>query len=214
MRYNASVVSTLRLFVLRHGETDSSRTRRFTGACDVGLTARGQQQADAAAVALAGLPVHAVYASPMERTRSFAEVIAKPHQIPVQLDARFAEMRFGDWEGLTRDEAATAHPDLYAGWRRAPETVTPPGGEPLSSVAARVAAGIGELPSRHPDQTVVLVTHAIVVRLIVLEALGLPADRLWSVDASPGGLTEVEYRPGWVTVHRMNTRSHLDGVPA
>ena len=57
-----------------------------------------------------------------------------------------------------------------------------------------------------------LVTHAIVIRLIVLGALGLDPDRLWSVDASPGGLSEIEYRPGWVTVHRMNTLSHLEGV--
>jgi broad specificity phosphatase PhoE len=207
-------VSTLRLFVLRHGETEWSRTRRFTGARDIGLTGRGQQQAEAAGAVLTGLAIHAVYASPLERTRTFAELIAKPHQLPVHADARFAEMRFGDWEGLTRDEAAAADPGLYTDWRRAPATVTPPRGEPLAAVAARVAGGMADLRSRHADETIVLVTHAIVVRLIVLDALGLPAERLWSVDASPGGLTEIEYRPGWVTVHRMNTLSHLDGVPA
>jgi alpha-ribazole phosphatase len=81
-------------------------------------------------------------------------------------------------------------------------------------VAARVAAAVADVQARHPDQTVALVTHAIVVRLIVLAALGLGADRLWSVEASAGGLTEIEYRPGWVTVHRMNTLSHLDGLLA
>jgi probable phosphoglycerate mutase len=90
--------------------------------------------------------------------------------------------------------------------------MTSPGGESLTAVAARVADGIAALQAAHPDETVALVTHAIVVRLIVLAALGLDAERLWAVDASPGGLTEIEYRPGWVTVHRMNTLSHL--VPA
>jgi broad specificity phosphatase PhoE len=61
---------------------------------------------------------------------------------------------------------------------------------------------------------VVLVSHAIVIRLIVLEALGLPPDRLWSLDASPGGITEIEYLPGWTTVHRMNTLAHLRGLDA
>ena len=84
----------------------------------------------------------------------------------------------------------------------------------MLTVAARVADGVTALQTAHPDGTVALVTHAMVVRLIVLAALGLAPDRLWSVDASPGGLTEIEYRPGWVTVHRMNTLSHLEGITA
>ena len=211
VRYNASVVSVLRLFVLRHGETEFSRTRRFTGARDVGLTTLGQRQAEAAA-AVVPTPLHAIYASPLERARTSAEIVAKPHQLAVRLEPRFAEMGFGTWEGLTREEAAAMTPSLYDAWRRAPRSVTPPGGEPLTTVAARVADGIADLQVRHRDETVALVTHAIVVRLIVLGALGLDPDRLWSVDASPGGLTEIEYRPGWITVHRMNTLSHLEGV--
>ena len=213
MRYNASVVSVLRLFVLRHGETEWSRARRFTGARDIGLTALGQRQAEAAAAALP-TPLAAIYASPLERARTSADVIAKSHDLSVRLDPRLAEMGFGDWEGLTRDEAAAKTPALYDAWRRRPRAVTPPGGEPLAAVAARVAEFIAAVQADHPDATIVLVTHAIVIRLIVLGALGLDEDRLWSVDASPGGLTEIEYRPGWVTVHRMNTLSHLDGVPA
>jgi broad specificity phosphatase PhoE len=204
----------MRLFVLRHGETEWSRTRRFTGARDIALTARGQQQAEAASAALAGLTVHGVYASPLERARTSAEVIAKPHQLAVEVDARFTEMRFGEWEGLTREEAAATTPGIYEQWRRTPSLAVPPGGEGLPAVGVRVGAAMADLQARHTDQTVVLVTHAVVIRLIVLAALGLPVDRLWSVDASPGGLTEIEYRPGWVTVHRMNTLSHLDGVPA
>jgi probable phosphoglycerate mutase len=202
----------LRLFVLRHGETESSRDRRFTGGRDVALTPAGQRQAEAAAAALATVGLQAVYASPLERTRASAEAIAKSYRVPVRLDARFAEMRFGPWEGLTFTEAAAKTPALYAQWRTAPHGVTLPGGESLTTVAARVADGIAALQAAHPDETVALVTHAIVVRLIVLAALGLDVDRLWSVDASPGGLTEIEYRPGWVTVHRMNTLSHLEGV--
>ena len=84
----------------------------------------------------------------------------------------------------------------------------------MTAVAARVADGLAALQAAHPDGTVTLVTHSMVVRLTVLAALGLAPDRLWSIDASPGGLTEIEYRPDWVTVHRMNTVSHLDGVLA
>jgi broad specificity phosphatase PhoE len=204
----------LRLFVLRHGETESSRARRFTGGRDVPLTALGQRQAEAAALTLTSVALDAVYGSPLERARTTAERIAKPHQLTVRQDPRFAEMRFGDWEGLTYAETAATTPALYARWRTAPHEVTPPDGEALTDVAARVADGIAAVQASHADGTVALVTHAIVVRLIVLAALGLDASRLWSVDDSPGGLTEIEYRPGWVTVHRMNTLSHLEGISA
>ncbi len=204
----------MRLFVLRHGETEWSRERRFTGGRDVALTPAGQAQAEAASTALASTPLQAVYTSPLERARTSAEVIAKSQHLPVRLDARFAEMRFGRWEGLTLEHAAAEAPALYAAWRATPHTAAPPDGESLVSVAARVAEGIADLQAAHAGETVVLVTHAIVVRLIVLAALGLDAERLWSIDASPGGLTEIEYRPGWVTVHRMNTLSHLTRAAA
>jgi alpha-ribazole phosphatase len=203
-------VSTLKLFVLRHGETESTRDRRFTGRRDVTLTAAGQAQAEAAAALLATTALDAVYASPLERTRTFAEAIAKPHRLTVRLDRRFVEMSFGTWEGLTWDEVTALSPAGYASWRSAPHETVPPDGETLAAVAARTAEGIAALQKSHPGGTVALVSHAVVIRLIVLGALGLPPARLWSIDASPGGLTEIEYREGWVTVHRMNTRSHLE----
>lgn len=207
-------MSVLRLFVLRHGETESSRERRFTGGRDVALTPAGERQAEAAAAVLATVGLQAVYTSPLARTRGSAEIIAKLARVPVRVDPRFAEMRFGEWEGLTFREAAARTPELYARWQAAPHDTTPAGGEPVTSVAARVAEGIAALQAEHPEGTVALVTHAMVVRLIVLAALGLGPDRLWSVDASAGGLTEIEYRAGWVTVHRMNTVSHLETAPA
>src|SRR4029453_3604701 len=84
----------------------------------------------------------------------------------------------------------------------------------LEAVATRVAAGIAALCEAHEGEAVVVVSHAIVTRLIVLAALGLGPDRLWSVDASPAGITEIEYQDNWVTVHRMNTLIHLDGLDA
>ncbi len=75
-----------------------------------------------------------------------------------------------------------------------------------------MAAGLEELREAHAGQTVVLVSHAIVARVIVLAALGLGLDRLWTVDAAPAGITEIEYQPDWATVHRMNTVAHLDTV--
>src|SRR2546425_8347023 len=80
---------SLRLFVIRHGATDWSRERRFAGWRDVRLSDEGRRQCAAVAQALAGTNAAAVYASPLERTRVSAEVIAKPHRLTVQLADAF-----------------------------------------------------------------------------------------------------------------------------
>jgi broad specificity phosphatase PhoE len=205
-------VKPLRLLTVRHGETDSARERRFAGSRDVALTPRGRRQGEAVARALAGAHAAVVYASPLGRARESAELIAAPSGLPVRVEPAFREMAFGEWEGLTRAEVEQRYPGALAGWAASPHLVQPPGGERLDEVAARVRAGLSALADAQGGQTVVLVSHAIVVRLIVLEALGLGPDRLWSVDASPAGITEIEYVDGWTTVHRMNTLIHLDAL--
>jgi len=205
-------VGKLRVFVIRHGESTWVRERRFAGSRDVPLTDTGRRQCAAVARALAATGVAAIYASPLERARASAEVIAEPHRLPVRIVPAFAEMAFGAWEGLTRDEIRARFPEGWEQWRSAPHLCAPLGGETVSKVAERVGAGLTELQQAHADQTIVLVSHSIVMRVMVLAALGLGLDRLWTVDAAPAGITEIEYEPDWATVHRMNTVSHLDGV--
>jgi len=200
---------SLRLFVLRHGETVFTRERRFAGWRDVPLTDAGLRQSEAAAAALSGVAISAVFASPLERARTSAEAVAKPHRVAVQIMPAFRELGFGAWEGRTRAEVEAAEPALYDVWRTAPDRFTAPGGESLPAVAKRVAEGIETLRADHDGESVVLVTHAVVIRLIVLDGLGLGPARLWSIDASPAGITVLEYRDDWVTVHRMNTLAHL-----
>ena len=161
------------------------------------------------AQALAAPAMTALYSSPLERCRASADIVAKPHRLDVRIEPAFREMGFGAWEGLTRADVEARFPDAFAAWRTTPAALTGHGGESLPAVAARVHARVRELQIAHAGEIVVLVTHAVVIRLMVLEALGLGPDRLWSVDASPAGITELEFTRGWVTVHRMNTLAHL-----
>jgi len=203
----------MRLFAIRHGATDSWRERRFAGSRDVPLAADGRLQAEAVGQALRDAAVAAVYTSPLARARTSAEIVAKAFGVEVCAEPAFSEMAFGAWEGLTRDEVAARFPAEMATWRATPHLAVPPGGETLPAVDARVRAGLAELRALHGGDTIVLVSHAIVLRLLVLAALGLGPERLWTVDASPAGITEIEYHGDWATVHRMNTLAHLDGLP-
>jgi broad specificity phosphatase PhoE len=205
-------VKPLRLLAVRHGATEWSQARRFAGSQDIPLTAQGRLQAEAVAQALADSAAAAIYTSPLERARTSAEVIAKPHRLEPVIEPAFREMSFGAWEGLHREEWAARFPAEAASWASTPHTVTAPEGEALTAVDARVRGALAQLIERHRGETVILVSHAVVIRLIVLAALGLGPERLWSVDASPAGITEIEYQENWATVHRMNTLAHLDAL--
>ena len=204
----------LRIFLVRHAETDWNRERRYQGWSDTPLSVEGRVQADAVARALAEPPLAAVYSSPLERARETAAAIAKPHRLSVKEAPAFKEMRFGRWEGLTLADARDLDPALYQIWMETPHLVTAPDGESLADVKARVLAGLEQLKADHDGQSVCVVTHAIVARVLILEALALPLDRIWSIQVSATGISELEFRPDWTALHRMNTRAHLGAAPA
>jgi len=202
----------LRLLAIRHGATAFSQERRYAGSHDIPLSPEGWRQCSALARALESFHAAAVYASPLVRARESAAPIAAAQGIEVTLESDFREMCFGDWEGLTRDEAERRFPDDYKLWQTAPEQFARPGSETLGAVAKRVGRAVAELQATHLGETVILVSHGVVTRLIILAALGLGPDRLWSVAASPAGISEIEYRDDWATVHRVNTVAHLEAL--
>ncbi len=203
----------MRLLLVRHAETAWNRERRYQGRTDTPLSDAGRAQAERAARALGSSGLAAVYSSPLQRARETAEAIARPHNLAVRVEAAFGEIHFGRWEGLTLEEARALDPAFYDKWLDAPDSVVPPGGEPVGELRARAVAGLEALRREHAEATVCLVTHSMVARILIIEALGLPLERMWSVAISATGISELEFRPDWVTLHRMNTRMHLESVP-
>src|SRR3989442_14539918 len=115
------------LFGVRHGAREYPGERGFAGSRDVPLTTDGRLQAEAVAQALAGAGAAAVYASPLERARVSAELIAKPQRLSPVVEPAFREMAFGEWEGLlVREEWSPRFPRDAEVWRVTPHLVTPP----------------------------------------------------------------------------------------
>jgi broad specificity phosphatase PhoE len=181
---------------------------------DTSLSPAGRVQAEAVGRALAGSGLAAVYSSPLARARDTAAAIAAPHGLAVQVADAFKEMRFGRWEGLSLEEARRQDAALYQQWADTPHLVTPPDAEPLADVRTRALGGLEALREAHDGKSVCVVSHAVTSRILILEALGLPLERIWSVQVSATGISELEFRPDWTALHRMNTRTHLDAAPA
>ena len=116
---------------------------------------------------------------------------------------------------LARDEVATRFPGALRTWAEAPHEAAWPGAETLATVRARALAGLEALRQAHQGETICLVSHGITCRVLILEALGLGLDRLWSLQLASTGISELEFRDDWTTLHRMNSLVHLtDGAIA
>jgi broad specificity phosphatase PhoE len=202
----------MRVLLLRHAETDWNRERRFQGRRDIPLSPAGREQAESAARLLAATPLTAVWSSPLARARETATLIAAPHGLGVQVEEAVTEMDFGEWVGLTRDEVKTRFPEALSAWAETPAAARWPGAETLEQVRARALAGLARLRAAHQGQTICLVSHGITSRVLILEALGLGPDRLWSLQISSTGISELEFRDDWTTLHRMNSLVHLADI--
>ncbi|HMZ14743.1 MAG TPA: bifunctional RNase H/acid phosphatase, partial [Mycobacterium sp.] len=143
-----------RMLLLRHGQTELSRQRRYSGRGNPELTETGRAQADAAARYLAGRGgVEAVVTSPLQRSYDTAAAAAKALGLEVRVDDDLIETDFGAWEGLTFREAAERDPDLHLQWLRN-TSLRPPGGESFDDVQQRVQRARNRIIAEHGGGTV------------------------------------------------------------
>lgn len=198
-----------RLVLVRHGETVWNVERRFQGQRDTVLSAHGREQARLVAEWLRDEPIRAVYSSDLARAVDTARAIAAVHGLPVLTDAALRERNFGDWEGCTVDEVSARWHDGLLHWQRAPYAYTPPNGESIPEVAARVKRKMDEIVTAHPDETVVVVGHGGSIRAAILTALNQPLSEWRSFRVDNASLTVLRFHPRGVEVDVLNDTRHL-----
>ena len=204
-----------RVFLVRHGATVLSAEDRYAGSVDVALSEEGRAQARALGTRLAGEPLAAVYASPMSRAQDTARLIVDGRGLDVTTVPEMRETDHGHWEGKTREEIRAAFPDEYARWERDPFTFAPSSGETGLQVLARALPTFLAIVGRHPDSSVLVVSHKATIRLVIGELLGVELrgyrDRL---DMSPCGLNILDVKSGAeARLVLFNDVSHYATVP-
>jgi broad specificity phosphatase PhoE len=149
----------------------------------------------------------------MKRATHTAEAIARVHSLSVQPLDGLLDIHFGEWQGLAPKEVAQRYPDLYRAWREAPHTVQFPDGETLEIVRARALAGLDEVVARHPGETVALVSHAVVNRVLLCAILGLANDHFWRIHQDTCAVNVFDVKENDFTILvLMNDTSHLQGL--
>jgi len=194
----------MRLILVRHAltaETGRKLSGRLGG---VPLSAAGIEAAEATARALAVIDPVEILTSPVERCRQTAAAIGRPHRLTPKMQRAFAEVDYGAWSGRRLSELRR-----LAAWRElmaAPARFRFPSGESLEEVRQRTVAATEALAARHPDDTVILVTHADVIRCLVCHYLGMPLDLIHRLHVGPASLTEIHLGQGSVLVPAVNQR--------
>lgn len=187
--------------VLRHGETELGQ-HRLVGCSDVALHDRGWIQMWRQVISLPGSgKPSCVISSPLRRCASFAAMYARHANIPLQLDAGWAEMDFGAWErcDVRRLQQCADFHRFYA----EPDKVTPPGGESFPVFRERVLSALDRLMASRSEH-VLLVTHGGVMRLLLCQVLRLDAKRLSSFHLPHAAHARLEFRAGQGMLKTLN----------
>ena len=200
------------LVLLRHGVTEFTEQRRFSGrgGRDLGLSPTGLAQAAAAAEAVeGGGGVDAIVSSPLRRTRETAQVVADRLGLPVVVDEDWVECAFGQWDGLTSTEVEAGWPQEFAAWQGS-VTVAPPGGEPFEVVEQRVRRAWAGARAVHAARRVLVVTHSTPIKQLVRLTLGAGPQTLWRLDSTPASLTSIRcWADGGASLASFNETGHL-----
>lgn len=205
--YNCGMTT---IILVRHGQTEWNRFERFRGRADIPLDQTGLEQAAATGRRIASeWKPAAVYSSPLSRSVRTAESIAFQHGLPVQVEPGLVDIDYGEWQGLTSDEARQRWPQEISAWYNQPELAFIPGGETLDQLRARLMRTLDELLLRHPDATIVLVGHTVINRVILLAVLGLGNQRFWRLRQDTCAINVFQAEAGDFTLLSLNDTCHL-----
>lgn len=155
-----------KLYIVRHGEIDFNIEERYAGSVDVELNEKGLQQAHDIANEVNKLNVDLIITSPLKRCMQTAEIVRGVINAPIVVANEFRERAVGVFEGLTRAEAQSRYPELWARNITRIYNDAPPGGETIKAVESRVYAGLQKVQAEYEDKNILIVTHAFVGKMI------------------------------------------------
>ncbi|KPJ97272.1 MAG: hypothetical protein AMJ60_12070 [Desulfobacterales bacterium SG8_35] len=179
------------LYLVRHGITPANKENRFAGRTSEELHAEGIGQIRKVGERLRDKNISAVYCGPAKRTVQSAEILGSLLNVPVSPLAEFDEIMIPHWDGLTKEEIRQQYGAQYPAWLSAPQTFNLPGCETLDQVQKRAAGAVNRLLSGPQGQNLLLVSHLVVLRCLVLYFQGLATNHFRSIKIDNGAIIQV-----------------------
>lgn len=203
---------TTLLYLIRHGATSANEQVPYIlqgCSVDLPLSPTGKKQAEDVGQLLKNRRIDAVYASRLQRARETAEHIAIHHQLQIETLAGIEECDVGDWEKLDWGAIRERYPEAYRRFQDSPYETPYLGGESYQQVFDRAWPALADLLERHRGQTVAVVSHNVVCRVVLAELLGLEKHRAKELRQVNGGVNVIQYREGQASLLAMNALFHL-----
>lgn len=170
-------IDMTKIYIARHGQTESNLRHACIGLKDVPLTDTGKEQAHSLAERLAHISFEAIYTSPLSRAVDTAMPVAAFNKnTPLTMNYGIIERDFGKWDDLSFDEIESKYPNEFKAWRQDKISYTPPGGESVSAMYGRAAAAMTRILNQHSGGNILIVSHLAVSRTILAFLLGLPPE--------------------------------------
>lgn len=199
----------MKLYLVRHGETEWNEGKRIQGQSDTVLSENGRKQAEKVAEALSSQKIDAVYSSPLKRAAATATAIAAKHHLQLNIIPGLMEINAGELDGITIEEMRKNYVDFLKQWREGAESLKMPGGESMEELQQRTSAALEEILRKGYSNGVVIVSHHFALQSIVCYTLRVNISLFRRFRHDLGGITTFEFRDGRAFLLHFNDICHL-----
>lgn len=197
------------IYIVRHGQTEWNLLGKTQGHGNSDLTPKGIEQAELLADSMTKYPIDYIYSSDLGRAYQTAEIIGNKLNIEVEKTEALREMNFGTWEGRIIKDIIEEDPELYKMWRNEPHLAKIPQGETLSQIKERTDAFIKEINKKYDGKHIVLVTHSLCARIMLLSFLDSDVKNIYRINQANTALNIIELRDYGPVVMKMNDTTHI-----
>lgn len=197
------------IYIVRHGQTEWNLLGKTQGHGNSDLTPKGIEQAELLADSMTKYPIDYIYSSDLGRAYQTAEIIGNKLNIEVEKTEALREMNFGTWEGRIIKDIIEEDPELYKMWRNEPHLAKIPQGETLSQIKERTDAFIKEINEKYNGKHIVLVTHSLCARIMLLSFLDSDVKNIYRINQANTALNIIELRDYGPVVMKMNDTTHI-----
>ncbi len=200
----------MELYLVRHGETESNKQKRYQGWTESPLSEKGLRQAENAGLFLSRMEVSAVYSSDLNRAVNTAQVIGAARGLKPKVTPLLREIHFGEWEGLTFEEIEKSWGHQISSWLDDPFHKAAPGGETLEKVCQRMRIFLEEVSGIHQDgDRLVAVSHGGSIRALLYNLLSLDLPSFWEIRIDNASISLVRREGEQFKVAYYNRTDHL-----
>ncbi len=198
----------MKIFLLRHGETDWNIEKRWQGSKDIELNQNGILQAENASKRLEKYKIDAIYTSPLLRAKKTAEVINENRNVPIYVKEDIKEISFGEWEGLTYHEVLSGYKKAFDTWDKDASCDVGYGVENYLSLQNRAFKVFQEI-CEESNGNILIVSHGAWIMALVCKILHIPLEHRLSFQVGNTSITTIEYEDSQFTMKTLNDVSHI-----